>query len=656
MAKLNDNLKRELLKMDPDKFDIDFMIENFGYRSKIVNGKMEVIEPKFYTAHTVHLEPNEYINKTAVDTNCGIILFNKLLVEGELENIIPNGFHNATLDKKGLNKFMAIVSDALRAGKISVNPTYVTFLKKYEWYGLTCASLFSPSYTLNIIKPNKKVQEEKEKMLEKVGDLEDVTKMVEMENSFVEMAKGELKDDAAYSLYASGARGSFDNDYKNISLALGPVKNVVTGEYKYVKHNYIDGMEREDLVSMGNALVDAEFPKAIGTQESGYETKKFYAMFQDILLDDDPTSNCGTKETLDVLITKENKQYYLYQYIIVNGRPFRLDDDNIDKFVGKSVKLRSYMLCTNPKCCNVCSGTRYHDMGIGAAGITAVKISNGLLNKRMKLRHSSKIELYEVQTKNLLLESFIGANYFTTDEDNVYLNTLCAEAYIPESLFQDKTEESENMIYRKDGSSFKCIGVFNMRFYQNEDFNREKTPIYTLGFPTIIYTSPTSYSVENIIINGIEDRYRVFYYEKGDIMMKKKDKKDPLNCEVYIKLLLSGKIPNSIDYKKTISLWNLSFDINGYDPGVPDIIKQMIIGKLYRNKDDYTQEFRIVAGTGKVGMTDYITMNPREITSNSSVLAGLAFEDFGSALNSALLMSKRDTLQAKSPIEEILFN
>ena len=601
----------------------------------------------------MHLEANEYINLKAVDTNCGIILFNKIMVEGKLENLFENHFYNEVLDKKKFGKFKKIVDDAVRNKKIEVNPTYVEFLKSYEFYGLGAVTIFTPSYTMNVIRPNDEVIKARDEAVAKLQGTTELTKMVEEEDKLVQLAKAKLKDDYGYSMYAAGARGSFDNDYKNISLALGPVQNLITGQFKYVKHNYINGMEREDLVSMGNSLVAAEYPKAVGTQKSGYDTKKFYALFQDLELAP-LNSDCHSKAALSVTITNNNIEDYMYQNIMEGEKIVNLDDETIKKYVGKTVRMRTPMFCTNKNTfCAACAGTRYYELDMSNPGLTSVKISNGLLNKRMKLRHNSKVELYRVEPEKLLLGTNDGGKFFTKDEDNVYLNATCAEAYIPEELFNKN--DNEAALYREDGQGFRCIGIAAMRFFDDYDFDRDSGKIYTLAYPTSILLYPTSTSVEKISINGVEEKYKVLYFEKGDIIMAASGKQDPLNCESFISLLISGKLPNSIGYPDILRLWNLNFSINGYDPGVPDVLKQMVIAKLYRDPKDYTKEFRIGAGQGKYSMTNYVTLNPRELTANSSVFAGLAFEDFGNALNSGLLMSKRDTEQHKSPIEEVIF-
>lgn len=245
-------------------------------------------------------------------------------------------------------------------------------------------------------------------------------------------------------------------------------------------------------------------------------------------------------------------------------------------------------------------------------------------------------------------------DYFVSDDNYIYINSLYAEGYISESLFQDA--ENENAIVREYGNGFECIGLFNMRFFDTENYDREKGKLETLFYPSIIETYPSENFKARLTINGVEDDFRVFRYEKGDILKSAVDSQNALYGEAFLNLLLSGKIPNTLNYDQILLLWNKNLAINGLNVNAPSVIKQMMIAKLYRQKDDMTKEFRLQAGTGKVKMTDYITANPRQIVSNSSVLAGLGFEDFADSLASSLLMTKRNQKQKRSPVEDIIFH
>ncbi len=262
---ISEELKKELLLLKIEDLTISFITKNFGYTTKKEDGKFIITPPKFDTKLNVNLAAGEYINKEAVSTTVGIILFNKLLIENKISNIIPNGFYNEVMTKKQFGEIMSYVSSALNKKLIKINPTVIDFLKAYEFYGLKLVSIFSPSYTMGIMKPNKEVMAEREKLIRE-SKLETVQDMSHLEDKLVSKAREILKNDPGMTLFDSGSRGSFDNDYKTMSVAVGPVENVVTGKFDFVKSNYIDGLQKEDLVAAGNIVVTSEYPKAVGTQ------------------------------------------------------------------------------------------------------------------------------------------------------------------------------------------------------------------------------------------------------------------------------------------------------------------------------------------------------------------------------------------------------
>lgn len=400
---LNDIFKKELINIKKNDLTITFLSENFGKTCEHTEDGVKIVLPKFDTEEEVVLEAGEYINKSKIDTTVGSILWNKIFIEGRFEQFIENGFYNGEINKKTFNKFINTLLPHFRQKRISIE-TWIDLLKDWEFYGLNACFIFSPSYTMNIIEPQKEIIDLKNKLLDEAGDTNDMIKLVQIEDQLTSKAKDVLKDDSGYPIYASGARGSFDNDYKNISVSLGVTQNLVTGNFEFVKNNYIDGLQKEDIVAMGNTLVGSEYPKAVGTADAGYLTKKFYTLFQDIVIDEIGT-DCGSTVGFSTTLTKENIDSYLYQNMITPKGLVNLHDDNKNEYIGKTVEFRSPMYChnTNGKKCAACMGTRYYDLDIENAGLTAGKISNDLLNKGMKFRHSMKQELYELKPEKLLL-------------------------------------------------------------------------------------------------------------------------------------------------------------------------------------------------------------------------------------------------------------
>lgn len=400
MAILPNHLKKELIAIPPKSLTRTKIADLFGYTTTL--GGFDVKPPKFNPRDKVHLEPKEYINVEAVDTNVGIILFNKLMVEGKLEDIVPNRFYNEVVTKKKFSKLSQMVGDALRTGKIDIEPTVAQFLTDYEFWGLSLVAIFSPSYTMGMIKPNPTLVKKTKDAIQN-SDLQRVEDMIKTENELVKVAHQVTQREPGKTLFDSGSRGSFENDFKNMAVFIGPVENPVTGEYDFMTSNYMSGLKKEDLVGAGNIIINAEYPKAIGTARGGYLTKQFYSVFQMITLGP-KGSDCGSQVGLRVHLTEDNIHYFIDQYVITTKGPLQITDDNASKFLNKWAMIRSPMFCLSDKICNICAGERYYIMDINAIGLTSVNMSNNLMQKNLKLRHSMKMQVDQVKPDKLLLE------------------------------------------------------------------------------------------------------------------------------------------------------------------------------------------------------------------------------------------------------------
>ncbi len=243
-------------------------------------------------------------------------------------------------------------------------------------------------------------------------------------------------------------------------------------------------------------------------------------------------------------------------------------------------------------------------------------------------------------------------NKFIKDQDNIYINAMYAEAYIPESLFGDPTKDATIASEYSDG--IKTIGMFYMKFFDSdEDLNRDNQPAVTFNYPNTIITYPSEYETQRLDINGVEDRYRILKYNKGDIMMNSFIKQDSENCEMFLKLLTSGKMPK-LEYNDILIAWIKNFEINGLDPSVPAVIMQVIISEMCRYTPDPTKQFRKVAGKKDVDISKYVLMSMNDVSSYSSVMSALTFERFSDKLTNSLTMTKLNQKQNKSPIEKVL--
>lgn len=223
------------------------------------------------------------------------------------------------------------------------------------------------------------------------------------------------------------------------------------------------------------------------------------------------------------------------------------------------------------------------------------------------------------------------------------------EVYIPEYYF-------EKGVAYNIGTHFKTLGVLNFRVFMDID-GTKPDKIKTLNIPTSIYTYPSG-GFENQTIDLVgkgEEKYVVLTYYNGDKLC---DTETPAlldNFRVFLDIFIGGKLPGTIPYNKVMEIWSKNFILNGINFNIPDVVKEIIVYKIYRWKKDPTIPFgAALAKNPNLSQYDYITIGAREITRMDSAYAGFVFEDFDTSVGSAILTTKSGRKEVESPIEEIL--
>ena len=409
MAVASAQVKKELLSLTPDEYTVSLIVSKIAKTTKNVKdpttGKrhFQIKPPEWDMQAKVHLKAGEYINKEDIDTTVGSIILNKLLIEGKIEPIIPGGFYNEVMTSKAFDKLLEHVSTSLMDGKIPLQPNVVSFLQSFEFYGLMLSSSISPSFTSNTMKVQSQIRDKRDELFAKYGDTPDLNEAIKIEDELNKEAEKILKGDPGMRLYDSGARGSFKDNYKNMAIMVGPVKNPATGKFDIVKNNYIDGVKKKDLPAIANIIVNAAYARAVGTAEGGYLTKQFYAVYQSITMDE-PGTDCGSKGYLPIFLTSSNVKDFLWQYIVDGGKLVLLTEENAPKYLNKSVKFRSPIGCLGKKICNKCMGERFYKLGIKDVGLATGRLPNSIMNASLKQFHTTKMELTQVDPNKLLID------------------------------------------------------------------------------------------------------------------------------------------------------------------------------------------------------------------------------------------------------------
>lgn len=398
MAYVNEVTKKYFLSLKPEELGIKMQTHLFARTADPKTKKIN--EPRYNVIDRVKLKANEYINTKDVDTTLGRIVFNKICIETYIKDIIPDHYWNIPLNKKGVSKLFGLVAEAVKYGKLTTEQAW-KWEKAIEFYSLKGAVIYNSSYNSDLLIPREDLIKERDEFL-KANPNATTAEIADFEKYITDKAAKNLSNNPGIGLYESGARGDIKDQYKNISIMIGPVYNPATSEMEPVTTNFIEGFNKEDLPKAGNMLISAAYPKTCATADSGYITKQYYAAFQSIYVDEDGT-DCGTKAYINVFISEKNFSRYEFQYVVENGKNIMLSQENKSKYTNKWVKLRSPMTCLGEHVCSVCAGRFPYITGIKNMGITFATIPNAALNGGMKKFHKSAISMDDVNIDTLII-------------------------------------------------------------------------------------------------------------------------------------------------------------------------------------------------------------------------------------------------------------
>jgi hypothetical protein len=373
-----------------------YLVNHYDKESK------KIIKAPYSWQDEFSLKKGEYINKEDIPrTNVGLFIFNKLVIEDLLEDII--GYWNTPFNKKVLGSFENNISEAIRNDRFTLE-NYAEYQNRLQWI-LAIHAEICGSFTEKTIAPSKKILEKRNKLLKENSERlanGDVVKAIQIEQELIEEAKKELAGDPGMELFNSGARSDFGNHYKNNYIMKGPVIEPISGKYTVVPTSYAEGVQKEHIPEYSSSVTQSQYPKSVGTAVGGYAVKRFYAEFQSITLGP-KGSNCNSLRTLELKLTESNYNGYIDRYIVEGKKIIKLDEKNIKSYIGKTIHLRSPMFCTSDKICNVCFGDLPYKLGIKNVGLTAAKIGSNFVNLGMKTFHNSTMKIKELDVNDLLV-------------------------------------------------------------------------------------------------------------------------------------------------------------------------------------------------------------------------------------------------------------
>lgn len=357
------------------------------------------------------------------DTTIGKLLFNKLFIQQNPSIFEQIGWVNEDMTKKAFNKLYKKIGYLRLEDAIELED-----LKRFimtTQFTMPFIQFLSPSFTDEMLLSSKKIGIEKRKLMKEnkaALDAGDIKVADHIQKELLDFSRDLLKDDPSMDTFKSGGGGSFENNFKNMFIMKGTVRDPdPTKSYNIITSNYIDGVSEDEYAKLANTLAEGPYNRSKKTEVGGYWEKLFIYSFQHLVLLE-PGSDCGTSRYIEEFITEDNIDDMMYNYVIDGNKLVEITSANRDKFIGKVVKMRFSSMCEAKNgFCNKCAGNLWYRLGIRKVGVITPQIPSKLKNISMKSFHNSQVELIDMN----VMEAFLPDQIITETPDYYSLTEDC---------------------------------------------------------------------------------------------------------------------------------------------------------------------------------------------------------------------------------------
>lgn len=386
-----------LLNMKEDDVSQSFIMELFGR----FNGKC-----RCYQYDTLTVPPGKIViggkpNKNTFVTTAGVWVFNKYFIEPHVSGV--TGWVDGPITKKTYGKINKKLSYGLMEDDITLDDVKDFLEKTQEFMKFT--TVLSWHWSEKMLTMTDVVDKEKNKLVKQnkeALDRGDVKVAEDIEKQLLKYAEDYIGNDPGMDGFHSGAGGSIGNNFKNMYVMKGAIRNPdpnATQQYSIATSNYMDGISADEYAIFANSLSAGPYSRGKKTSMGGYWEKLFLSAMQHLKLQPQG-SDCKTKNYVTVELTDDNVGDWMYSWIVgSNGSLTELTSKNMDKYIGKKVKFRFSSMCKAKNgFCSKCAGNIWYRFGANMenVGVLVDVIPSTLKNVAMKAFHDSVVHTVEM--------------------------------------------------------------------------------------------------------------------------------------------------------------------------------------------------------------------------------------------------------------------
>ena len=409
-----------LVNIEPEDITSSFIEELFGeFDGKVVCNPYDLITiPK--GGYGIP-SSKRGVNSKPFTTTIGKFIFNKIYIQQNPTIYEQIGWVDDAMGKKGFGKLYKKLGYMLLEDKVSQED-----LKRFimsTQFTMPFIQFLTPSYTDAMLLCSKKINAKKAQLLKEnkaALDKGDLVVQDKIQKELIAYAKEILEEDPSMDTFNSGGGGSFENNFKNMFIMKGTVRDPDPNKgYNFITSNYIDGVSEEEYAAVANTLAEGPYFRSKKTETGGYWEKLLLYATQHLKLLG-PDTDCGTKRYIEETVTEDTVEDLMYNYIIDGGKLVELTSENKDKYMGKRVKLRYSSLCeAKDGICNKCGGNLWYRLGIDRPGIITPQLATKLKLVAMKAFHDSQVTLVDMNVMDAFMsDTTINESYDALLTDN----------------------------------------------------------------------------------------------------------------------------------------------------------------------------------------------------------------------------------------------
>ena len=212
------------------------------------------------------------VNIKPFTTTVGKLIWNKMYILRNPSIYEAIGWVDDIVTKKVFNKLYEKLGYLLLEGKIE--------REEFKRFAMTTqltmpyVQFLSPSFTDKMLMSSSVIDKEKKKLIkanQAAFDAKDVKVVDKVSKELLDFAQDYMDQDSAFDMFKSGAGGDLGNNFKNMMIMRGAVRDPdPTKGYNIITSNYIDGVSEDEYAALANSLAEGPFNRSKKTETGGY--------------------------------------------------------------------------------------------------------------------------------------------------------------------------------------------------------------------------------------------------------------------------------------------------------------------------------------------------------------------------------------------------